>query len=74
MVLRGVEFQRSGPAGCTFLTRRALSNIAMFLQGRSDAVDLQHGNRIMHRPLMRFHVVDQCRQFHKGLASHGARV
>ena len=25
MVLRGAQFQRSGPAGCAFLTRRALS-------------------------------------------------
>ena len=49
MVLRGAEFQRSGPAGCTFLTRRALSDTAMFLQGRSDATFLQHGNRIAHR-------------------------
>ena len=35
MVLRGAEFQRSGPAGCRFLTRRALSSyLAAFVQGR----------------------------------------
>ncbi len=42
MVLRGAQFQRSGPAGCTFLTRRALSSYtATFLQGRSDAICLK---------------------------------
>lgn len=73
MVLPGAEFQRSGPVGCTLLTRRALlSDTAMFLQGRSNAAFLQHGNRIAHRRLMRFHGVDQCRHFTKD-SRHMAR-
>ena len=56
MVLRGAQIQRSGPAGCTFLTRRALSSYtAIFLHARSNAVCLQPRSRMMHRRLMRFH-------------------
>ncbi len=58
MVLRGAQFQRPGPDGCAFLTRRAFSSDrAMFVRGH----------------LIRFHVGDQCRQPHKGLASYDAR-
>lgn len=54
MVLRGAQFQRSGPAGCTFLTRRALSSyIATFPQGRSDAICLKRQGQITHRCLRR---------------------
>lgn len=61
VLLRGAQFQRCGPAGCVFLTRRALSSYtAMFLQGQSDAVCLQHGSRIAHRSMGRFHGGDQC--------------
>lgn len=50
MVLRGAQFQRCGPAGCAFLTRRALSSYtADFLQERSDAGCLRHESRITHR-------------------------
>lgn len=60
MVLRGAQFQRSGPAGCTFLTRRAFSSCyAMFLQGRFDAVCLPQKNLITRRCLRRFHSGDQ---------------
>ncbi|WHZ29943.1 MAG: hypothetical protein OJF51_004745 [Nitrospira sp.] len=56
MVLRGAQIQRSGPAGCTFLTRRALfSYTAMFLPARPNAVCPQSGSRMTHRRLMRFH-------------------
>lgn len=56
MVLRGAQIQRSGPAGCTYLTRRALSSYtAMFLQERSDAVCPQPGSRISYRCPIRFH-------------------
>jgi len=74
MVLRGAQFQRSGPAGCTFLTRRALSSYhAMFAQTAHCRLMYQE-SRITHRRLMRFHGGDLCRQPHKGLASLGARV
>ncbi len=56
MVLRGAQIQRSGPAGCTFLTGRALSSYtAMFLQERAHAVCPQFGSRMTHRRLMGFH-------------------
>ena len=35
MVLRGAQFQRSGPAGCTFLTRRALSSYTATFPART---------------------------------------
>ena len=54
MVLRGAQFQRSGPAGCTFLTRRAFpSCYAMFVQGRFDTVCLPQRSLITRRRLMR---------------------
>lgn len=34
MVLRGAQFQRLGPAGCTFLTRRVLFSTARFMHGQ----------------------------------------
>lgn len=52
MVLRGAQFQRFGPAGCMFLTRRALSLYqATFVQRRSHADCLQQGRRMAHRRL-----------------------
>lgn len=56
MVLRGAQFQRSGPARCKFLTRQALSSYRVtFAQRRSDADCLEQGNQMTRRPLMRFH-------------------
>ncbi|HWF59345.1 MAG TPA: hypothetical protein VN666_03430 [Nitrospira sp.] len=73
MVLRGAQFQRSGPAGCTFLTRRALSSYrAAFAQGRFGVVRMHQESRTTFRRLMRFHGGDQYSQSHEGLASHGA--
>jgi len=47
MVLRGAQFQRSGPARCKFLTRRALSLYqATFVQRRSHADCLPHASRM----------------------------
>ena len=67
MVLRGAQFRRSGPAGCIFLTRRALSSCTVtFLQGRFDAVWLLHGSGITYGRLMRFHGGDQCWHPHEG--------
>jgi hypothetical protein len=55
MVLRGSQFQRFGPAGCMFLTRRAsFSNRATYMQKRPDAVSLQQGSRVTHGQPMRF--------------------
>ena len=49
MVLRGVQFQRSGPAGCAFLTRRALSSYhAAFAEGRSGVVCMYQESRMTH--------------------------
>ena len=51
MVLRGAQFQRSGPAGYAFLTRRALSSyLAKFIQEQSDAISLRYGG-LMRRGL-----------------------
>ncbi len=73
MVLRGAQFQRSGPAGYRFLTRQALSLYrATFVQEHADAVCLQQGNQITRRHRMPFHGGAQCWQPHEGLASHGA--
>ena len=74
MVLRGAQFQRSGPAGCAFLTRRALTSYCLtFAQGQVDAVCLPQKKPVRHRPLRRFDGGDPCKHFHRGLASYGAR-
>lgn len=74
MVLCGAQFQRSGPAGCKFRTRRALSSYRVTsVHGRSDAACLEQGGRVTQRRLTPFHGSDQCWQPHKGLAPHGAR-
>ncbi len=56
MVLRGTQFQRFGPAGCAFLTRRAfISYCLTFTQGQVDAVCLPQRKQMRHRRLKRFH-------------------
>ena len=70
MVLRGAQFQRSGPAGWTFLTRRALASYhALFVQGRLDTVCLPQRSLITRKsdaiPRRRF----VPSQPHEGLAS-----
>lgn len=47
MVLRGAQFQRSGPAGCTFLARQALfaypaTLVQKQVDGRSNATGEPH--------------------------------
>lgn len=55
MVLRGAQFQRSGPAGCTFLARQALSSYpATLVHRQADAVRTQWAHQILHKPLVRF--------------------
>lgn len=80
MVLRGAQFQRSGPAGCKFLTRRALSSYrATFEQGQSDAVCLLQGRWTTHRRLMHSTAElsignltkDSCRLAREGDLCHG---
>jgi hypothetical protein len=74
MVLRGAQFQRSGPAGCRLLTRQALSSYRVtFVQRRADTDCLPHASRMTHRRLMHSHGRVQCWQPHKELASPGAR-
>ncbi len=47
MVLRGAQFQRSKPARCRLLTRRALSSYRVtFVQRRADAECLPHASRM----------------------------
>lgn len=47
MVLRGAQSQRSGRAGCVFLTRRAFSSFhARFMQEQSDALYLPQEGRL----------------------------
>lgn len=54
-------FQRSGPAGCIFLTRRALSSrTADFRQERPAVIGLLRGIRMTYRGLMRFYSGNQC--------------
>jgi hypothetical protein len=52
MVLRGAQFQRSGPAGCAFVTRQAFSSYrAMFVKdssvpfARSEESEFRAGTR-----------------------------
>ena len=74
MVLRGAQFQRSGPAGCAFLTRRALSSYsAMFMEEQSAAVYSPQDGRMTGGHLIGLHGREECKQFHRGLASYGAR-
>ena len=73
MVLRGAQFLRFGPAGCVFLTRRALSSYrARFMQGQSDAAYLPQEGWITRGHPIGFHGGNQYWQFHKGLASSSA--
>lgn len=56
MVLRGAQFQRSGPARYAFVTRQAFSSYrAMFVQRQFDAACPKGGIRIPRRHPMRFH-------------------
>jgi hypothetical protein len=74
MVFRGAQFQQSEPAGCRFLTKRALSSYRVtFVQRWADADCLPQGRRMTHRCLMHSHGRGQCWQPHKGLGPHGAR-
>lgn len=71
MVLRGVQFQRSGPAGCAFLTRRALFwHRVTVAAGQFHAICLQLRKPDDARTAIRFRGRDQCRQSYEGLASH----
>ena len=73
MVFSGAQFQRSGPARCKFLTRRALSSfLVTFVQRRADTDCLPHASRMTHRRLMHSYGMGQCWQPHKGLASYSA--
>ncbi|HSA84645.1 MAG TPA: hypothetical protein VLE46_00565 [Nitrospira sp.] len=52
MVLRGEQFQRFGPAGCIYLTRRALSSYrATSPRGQFDVVSLQQKSGMTHGQL-----------------------
>lgn len=55
MVLRGAQFQRSGPARCIFLARQALfADPAMLVHRQADAVRMKQVHQILHKPLVRF--------------------
>lgn len=72
MVLRGAQFQRSGPVGRVFLTRRVLPSFtAVFGHARDESVYLPQRNRITRRCLSDS-TEGQYFQSHKGLASYGA--
>ncbi len=52
MVLRGVQFQRSGHVGRAFLIRRVLLSLTgVFGHGRCESVSLPQRNRITRRSL-----------------------
>ena len=74
MVLRGAQFHRSGPAGCAFLTIRVLSSYsAMFMREQSAAVYSPQDGRMRGGHLIGLYGREECKQFHRGLASYGAR-
>ncbi|MFO0776153.1 MAG: hypothetical protein U0223_00880 [Nitrospira sp.] len=74
MVLRGAQSQRSGRAGCVFLTRRAFSSFhARFMQEQSDALYLPQEGQMTGGHPTGLHGGEQCWQPQKGLASPGAR-
>jgi hypothetical protein len=76
MVLRGAQFQGSGPARCKFPTRQAPSSCRpAFVHRQSDADCLPQGRRMTHSHLMHSHGRGQCWQPHKSTGEpHDALV
>lgn len=73
MVLRGAQSLRSGPAGCAFLTRRALSSYqTRFGQEQFDVVHPPQEGRMTSGHVIGLHGRDLYWQSYRGLASHGA--
>ncbi|OQW37735.1 MAG: hypothetical protein A4C66_12335 [Nitrospira sp. HN-bin3] len=73
MVLRGAQFHRFGPAGCGFLTRRALPSYqTRFRQEQFEVVHPPQEGRMTSRYVIGLYGRDLYWQSHKGLASYGA--